>query len=95
MAELARDKADSGILVYAINVKETKAQVDAFLRQQNYTIPVLLDSNGDVAGKYMVTGIPQTVVIGKDGKIRRIFIGTTPETASQLRAEVELVNREP
>jgi thiol-disulfide isomerase/thioredoxin len=95
IAELAKDKAGSGVLVYAINVKEEKAQVAAFLRQQNYTIPVLLDSNGDVAGKYMVTGIPQTVVIGKDGKIRRIFIGTTPETASQLRAEVELVNREP
>jgi cytochrome c biogenesis protein CcmG/thiol:disulfide interchange protein DsbE len=95
IAELAKDKSDAGILVYAVNVKEDKAKVDAFLRQQNYTIPILMDTNGDVAGKYMVTGIPQTVVIGKDGKIRRVFIGTTPETASQLRAEVELANREP
>jgi thiol-disulfide isomerase/thioredoxin/outer membrane lipoprotein-sorting protein len=95
IAQLARDKADSGVLVYAVNVKEEMAQVEHFLSQQNYSISVLLDSNGEVAAKYRVTGIPQTVVIGKDGKVRKVFVGTTPETDPQLRAEVELANREP
>lgn len=95
LAQLYKDKAGAGVLVYAVNVKEAKEQVQAFLRQQNYTIPVLLDPDGEVAQEYGVSGIPQTVVIGKDGKVRRVFIGATPKTEEEIRAEVELSNREP
>jgi hypothetical protein len=36
---------------------------------------VALDKSSSVGGKYLVRGIPTTVVIGRDGKIKKVFIG--------------------
>ncbi|MDB5300243.1 MAG: Redoxin [Phycisphaerales bacterium] len=43
-------------------------------------MPVLLDANGGVGEKYKVNGIPETVVIGKDGKVKKVFVGFDPNS---------------
>jgi cytochrome c biogenesis protein CcmG/thiol:disulfide interchange protein DsbE len=44
--------------------------------------PVVDDANGDIANAYAVTGPPDTVVIGPDGRIDAVLLG--PATESQL-----------
>ena len=41
----------------------------------------------EVAKQYGVSGIPQTVVIGKDGKVKKVFIGSGNE--ANIRRAVE------
>ncbi len=48
-------------------------------------VPVALDRDGGVAAKYGVTAIPQTVIIGLDGKVVRRFYRRRPETLSKYR----------
>ncbi len=36
---------------------------------------MLLDSDGATGTKYMANAIPETVVIGKDGVVKKVFIG--------------------
>jgi peroxiredoxin len=50
-------------------------------------VPVLLDEKGAVGPLYKVNGIPQTVIIGKDGKVRKVFIGVEEE--STIREALE------
>jgi hypothetical protein len=49
---------------------------------------VLLDTDGVVGDAYKAEAIPETVVIGKDGIVRKVFIGSGPDAPAQIRAAV-------
>jgi peroxiredoxin len=87
--QLYKDQREQGVAVFAVNERESAEKAKAFLTQQNLTVPVLLDSDGQVGAQYMVTGIPQTVVISKDGKIAKVFVGFGPGSAERLAEAVE------
>jgi len=67
---------------YAVNLQEPKDTVDKFLKDNGYTMPVLLDLKGEAADTYKVRAIPTTYVIDRDGKILLKKIGGT--TAAEL-----------
>jgi len=64
-----------GGVLLAINLGEDAATVKEFMRSYRYTLPVLLDSEQDVAGKYNVEFIPTTFFIDKDGIIQNKIVG--------------------
>ncbi|HEV8606619.1 MAG TPA: TlpA disulfide reductase family protein [Tepidisphaeraceae bacterium] len=74
-----------GLKVYALNQREAKEKVADFITNKTLTIPVLLDKDGNVAKQYLVTGIPQTVVIGKDGVVKKVIVGFNPDGDEELR----------
>lgn len=55
--------------VLGINVQESKAKVESFLKKKGVSYPVVLDSDGSVARLYNVRGIPTIVLVEKDGSI--------------------------
>ena len=78
-----------GVKVLAINLMEDKAQVETFAKMQNINIPILLDESGDVAQKYHVSSIPQTVLIGPDGQVKKVFVGLGPDMYAQLNDAIQ------
>lgn len=89
MAELYRENKDKGVTIYAINLREDKARVEAFLSEREIDIPVLLDADGSVAEKYNVEAIPQTVVISPDGRVQKVFTGFGSSTEESLRTTIQ------
>ena len=79
---------DDGVKVLAVNMGEGAVQVQAFADAQNLKIPILLDKDSSVAQKYNVNSIPQSVVIGKDGTVQRVFVGLGPDTFSEIRQTI-------
>lgn len=73
--KIYKELGPRGLNVYAINLRETKAQVEQFMKEQKLSMPALLDTDGKVADSYKVQPIPQTVVIGKDGTILKVMFG--------------------
>ena len=59
------------------------------LERHKLKMPVVLDRDGVAAAKYAVTAIPQTVVIDRDGKIARLFVGGGPKIADTLRKAIQ------
>lgn len=86
---LYQEKSPAGLEVFAVNLQEDKEKVSEFLKAHNLKLPVLLDSNGAVGQQYMASAIPQTVVIGKDGIVAKVFVGAGEETPAQIKAVVE------
>jgi len=74
----------------AVNLQEDKDKVKAFVEKQGWTLPVVLDSEGSVAATYKADAIPETVVIGKDGKIKQIFVGGGHEEEVSALVEQEM-----
>jgi peroxiredoxin len=82
---VVREFADRGVKLLAVDLEEQPQQIKATLERHKLKIPVALDREGAIAAKYAVTAIPQTVVIDRDGKIARLFVGGGKKTADALR----------
>jgi peroxiredoxin len=85
----ADHKADA-FAPYAVNLREDKDEVQKFVTKTGLKIPVLFDTKGEVAKQYKVTGIPQTVVIGKDGVVKKVVVGSGTHEAVRKAIEEAL-----
>lgn len=89
--ELAMDKdlAAKGLKVWAINSKEGKDKVEPFMKRMNLSMMVPMDPKGEFGKAYMVRGIPTTVIVGRDGNIKKVFIGFGPGQGDKIKEAVE------
>jgi thiol-disulfide isomerase/thioredoxin len=87
--EVARDFAGQGVALIAINMEEQPDTIKAMLQRHKLNVTVALDRDGVTAAKYGVTAIPETVVIDRDGKIARVFVGGGRGTADALRKALQ------
>jgi peroxiredoxin len=78
-----------GVKVYAVNQQEERETVAKFLAEQKLSLVALLDADGEVGKKYGVSGIPQTVVIGRDGNILKVFVGFNESDTNALPTAIE------
>jgi peroxiredoxin len=58
--------------VVTVNIKETEKDVKLFVSGKGLTLPVLLDSQGEVADRYNVGSKPTSFLIDSQGIIREI-----------------------
>lgn len=84
-----REFADRNITFAAVNLEERPDQIKPVLERHKLPVPVALDRDGVVAAKYGVTAIPQTVVIDREGKVARLFVGGGKATAEALRKALQ------
>ena len=82
---------DQNVRLVAVNLQETAAQVTALLERQKLHVTVALDRDGVVADRYKAVAIPQTVIIGRDGNVARLFVGGGPHLEEQLKEAIKAV----
>lgn len=68
------------LVVLAVNFDEPVATVQKFVREQNLTFDVLLDSGGHIQELYQIRGYPATYFVDAEGIIRVIHIGFMSES---------------
>jgi cytochrome c biogenesis protein CcmG/thiol:disulfide interchange protein DsbE len=85
--KIYKELQGKGFKAFAVDLEESKEKIQPVKAQLIPDIPVLLDEKSEVAKQYGVSGIPQTVVIGKDGKVKKVFIGSGNE--ANIRRAVE------
>jgi len=75
------------VVFYAVNLREDIDKVKPFFDGAGLSLPVALD-DGTLSEAFGVTGIPHTVVIGKDGNIKSVHTGFSPDLDVLLTAEI-------
>lgn len=65
--------------VVMVDIQEDKGTATKFAADFGVTFPVLLDTDGSVAKKYDVTGIPTTFVLDPEGNIVDSMVGAVDE----------------
>jgi peroxiredoxin len=96
--KLSQDQAlaDKGLVVWAVNAKEPKNTVDSFMTENQYSFTVLMDQNGDILKNYAIQGIPTTILIGRDGTVKKTFLGYAgDQSAQQIDAAINQALAEP
>ncbi|MBX7254841.1 MAG: DUF2092 domain-containing protein [Candidatus Hydrogenedentes bacterium] len=80
---------DKGVVFYAMNQREDADTIKTFLTESELACPVALDKDGSVGDLFGVSGIPQTVIIGKDGSVQSVHVGLIPNLEQTLRKELD------
>ncbi len=88
---VAEEFKDRGVQLVAVNLQEDPKQISAMLERHKMHPTVALDRDGAVAQKYEANAIPQTVIIDKEGKVARLFVGGGPHLGDQLREALKAV----
>jgi len=64
------------VKVIAVNTQENKDDVLDYLMVNKYSFTTLLDQEGKITSKYLIRGIPTTLIIDQDGVIVKRHSGT-------------------
>ncbi|HEY9732145.1 MAG TPA: TlpA disulfide reductase family protein [Drouetiella sp.] len=82
--EVSRNFSDKNVEFIAMNLKEEEKRVCEFLADKALSVRVGIDTTGKVANLYHVSGVPQTVIIGRDGVVKAVYVGAGSEIKEQV-----------
>ncbi len=88
ITEVTSSLKDKDVVFLAVNIQETPEQIKQFLDKKNLKVSVGLDTEGKVAEMYQVRGIPQTVIVGKDGNVAEVHVGFSPDLKESFTKEL-------
>jgi peroxiredoxin len=83
------ERADRGVVFYAVNTGESARVVKKFLRKSDLDLPLVLDGDGHIASLYGVGALPHLVVIDAEGVVRHVHLGSGPGSEKRLAAELD------
>jgi thiol-disulfide isomerase/thioredoxin len=89
LLEKLQQDVPQDLVLLAINLQDTKEDVQRFVAARQIKSRVLLDGEGEVGRAYQSESIPMQVVIDREGGVRYVKVGFSPQMGSELRREVE------
>jgi thiol-disulfide isomerase/thioredoxin len=91
VSEVAKESAGKNVVFYGVNQQEEPAAIEAFVKEHKLDLKVALDKQGAAGNAFAVNGIPQTVIIGKDGIVKVVDVGIMPNFQERLKRDLEKV----
>lgn len=88
LTKVTAEFADEGVVLLGVNQQEDTATIKEFLDRTKLSFPIVLDVEGKVARDYMLQGLPQTVIVDRDGVVRIVHMGLSPTLEADLRKEL-------
>src|SRR5215510_2017966 len=70
-----KELGNKGLVVLAVNVRESAEEVKAFFQEHGLSFPAVLDEDGDVFERFNVWSLPTTFIIGRKGELLGKVIG--------------------
>ena len=88
LASLQSAYRREGLTVVAVNVDHNRADAERFLSNEGSNFGIIYDPKGLIASKYNVVGMPMSVLIDKDGKVRFKHVGFYPQDEATYLSQV-------
>jgi thiol-disulfide isomerase/thioredoxin len=85
--EVYRNHRDTGLVIVGVDVAESPDVVAKFVAETGLTFSIALDTGGETTELYRIQGMPTTLFVGRDGKIRDTVIGG-PLTKAAIESKV-------
>jgi peroxiredoxin len=82
-------KANKDFVVLAVSQDTDGGSVRPFVRQNHLQFTVLLDPRNEVGERYDVSGIPETFIIGRDGRIVAHHVGPYDWANADMREALQ------
>ena len=97
MERLQQRLGPKGLKIVAVSVDDPgmEQKILAFADELDLTFELLYDAPGGIRQIYQTTGVPETFIIGRDGKVRRRIIGADDWSSEANVAFLERLLAEP
>lgn len=91
LEQVWRSNRRRDVVVVGVDWQDFRGDARRFMRRFGLTFPVVHDGPGDVGFDYGLTGLPETYVLDREGRVVRAFIGAvnTDEDRANLRAAIK------
>jgi thiol-disulfide isomerase/thioredoxin len=88
---LYKSYGPKGLKVVAVSIDDpgSAQAIRDFAKDMGLTFDVLHDSMGEIQRVYQTTGVPETVIVGRDGVIRKKIAGATNWDSEPNRRLIE------
>ena len=88
MTELERKLEKDGFVVVAVNLDQERADAERFLSEFHPAFRVAFDPKGSLAEHYHVSGMPTSVLIGRDGRTLTVHQGFRSKDRDALELQI-------
>ncbi|MBX3174543.1 MAG: TlpA family protein disulfide reductase [Gemmatimonadaceae bacterium] len=97
MQELEEQLGPKGLRIVAVSVDVAGMEraINDFAEEYKLSFEILHDAPGRIQQEYQTTGVPETFIIGRDGKLRRRVIGADNWSSPANVAFLERLLAEP
>ena len=91
MIEEVTGSFDDSVRLLVVNTGETRKKVAQFVQQEKLVTGTLLDEQGKIADGFQADRIPQTTIIGRDGKVFKVLEGfsNSEDAGERLRSAIQ------
>ena len=89
MNRLIEKMGDTPFVILAVNMGETREEVETFVKEVGPEFPILMDPDGESIGVWQVFAAPSNFVVGADGKIHYTLFGGVEWDDDELVARLK------
>ena len=82
---------DQEFTIISINLDANRALADKFLQETPADFAVVYDPKGKLAKHFNIQGMPSSILIGRDGHIKKSHAGFFNKKIPQYQQEIELL----
>jgi len=87
LEKLWQEYEDRRVVFLGVNYKDVESKALPFIEEFNVTYPNGSDPYNRISAAYRITGVPETFLISRDGRLLEWWVG--PITEAGLRAAIE------
>lgn len=84
----------AGFTLVGVNVEPNANDAQKFLKGTPVSFPILFDPDSKVSKLYEVTGMPSTVILDRNGKVRYVHHGYKPGDESEYLDQIRALTAE-
>ena len=89
MNKIEAEYKQQGFSVISVNLDANKALATKFLNEMPASFTVIYDPKGKIAKHFKIQGMPSSMLIGRDGKIKSRHTGFFTNKISLYQQEIE------
>jgi thiol-disulfide isomerase/thioredoxin len=89
MNDMQKQYQPQGFSVISVNLDANKTLATKFLQETQANFTVIYDPKGKLAKHFKIQGMPSSIIIGRDGKIKARHTGFFTKKIPQYQQEIE------
>jgi peroxiredoxin len=94
LEQIYKQYKSAGFTLLGVNVEPKSADAVGFLKATPVTFPILFDTESKVSTLYEVQGMPSTVILDRQGKVRYVHRAYKKGDESEYMDQIRTLTRE-
>jgi len=88
LESLYQQHKDKGFTIIGVNIDKERKNADQFIAKFRLSYPIGYDPESKIISAYKGKAMPTSYLLGRDGKVKKIFLGYTKKKFPKMRDDI-------